>query len=107
MSVGKHFFISEESLSNNKSYCFQISWFDLCIYQFLNFNVDILTDTKIFEIDFNLLGSIFHFNFSWTRKMDHAGPSIEFTILGLFMNFKIYDNRHWDYDNNDWEKYEN
>lgn len=37
---------------------------------------------------------------------DHAGIGI---VLGLFSYVvcaKIYDNRHWDYENNCWGKYE-
>ena len=103
----KHFFLSEESISKNKSYCFQISWFSICISQLFNFNIDILSDNAIFVFDFGILGSIFNFNLSWTRRRDHAGPNIELAIFGLMIMFNIYDNRHWNYDNNDWEKYEN
>jgi hypothetical protein len=34
---------------------------------------------------------------------DHAGPSFELTILWFYVMFKLYDCRHWDYDNNTWE----
>jgi len=34
---------------------------------------------------------------------DHAGPSFEFVVLCLGLNLKVYDQRHWDYETNDWE----
>ena len=37
---------------------------------------------------------------------DHAGPYIEFNLFGYNFNFKIYDNRHWDYEKNQWENYD-
>jgi len=36
---------------------------------------------------------------------DHAGPSIMIEIWKYFFNLKIYDHRHWDYENNTWEVY--
>jgi hypothetical protein len=36
---------------------------------------------------------------------DHAGPHITLGLLGYSLNWKIYDSRHWDYDNNTWETY--
>jgi len=44
-------------------------------------------------------------NISW-RGSDHAGPSIELGLLGYEVHIKIYDTRHWNYENNNWEVYE-
>jgi len=38
-----------------------------------------------------------------TRKRDHAGVLVRFELLGFFISFDLYDNRHWDYDNDKWE----
>jgi hypothetical protein len=35
---------------------------------------------------------------------DHAGVFISIYILGYGVGFRIYDHRHWDYENNTWEK---
>ena len=35
---------------------------------------------------------------------DHAGPSIVLGILGLDVGVRIYDHRHWDYQNDNWEE---
>jgi hypothetical protein len=37
---------------------------------------------------------------------DHAGVGISLTVLGFMVEAKIYDKRHWDEDNNTWEKYD-
>jgi len=47
------------------------------------------------------------FNWRWTRKRDHAGPSFTFGIRGLFwMNLNIHDHRHWDTENDTWKSYD-
>ena len=38
---------------------------------------------------------------------DHAGFRFNLEIIGLSLNFKVYDSRHWDYENNCWENYDN
>ena len=50
---------------------------------------------------------LLHFNLD-TKCLgeDHAGPELEFGLLGFSIRFKIYDSRHWDYDKNDWVDYE-
>jgi len=37
---------------------------------------------------------------------DHAGIGFSLTILGFMVEAKIYDSRHWDYENGTWEKYD-
>lgn len=37
---------------------------------------------------------------------DHAGPTVELNIFGYTAIIKMYDKRHWDYDNHCWEIYE-
>lgn len=40
----------------------------------------------------------FDLDISWTRKCDHAGFRLYIELCGLFLNITIYDNRHWDDD---------
>lgn len=40
------------------------------------------------------------------KYKDHGGCSLEFTFFGFGIILKFYDIRHWDYDNNCWEKYD-
>ena len=37
---------------------------------------------------------------------DHASVGFSLTILGFMVDAKIYDSRHWDYDEGTWEKYD-
>jgi hypothetical protein len=37
---------------------------------------------------------------------DHAGLRIVLDFMRYFLVINLYDNRHWDYENNCWEKYE-
>lgn len=48
----------------------------------------------------------FDIKLSWTMKCDHAGFDFYIEIWSFMFNFKIYDNRHWDYDNDQWEVYD-
>lgn len=45
----------------------------------------------------------FEFSFS-LRGRDHAGLEIGLCFLGRDLAFRIYDNRHWDCENNQWEQ---
>lgn len=40
------------------------------------------------------------------RGRDHAGPSLEIILFRHTLSIRIYDSRHWDYDNNCWMNYE-
>lgn len=33
---------------------------------------------------------------------DHAGPELDINVFGYMFNIKIYDNRHWNWDENRW-----
>jgi hypothetical protein len=74
------FVLFSKQLFKNKAFELQISRFD----------PDELID---FTLDLN-----------W-RGHDHAGPRFELSILGWFFSLKLYDTRHWNYDKNRWETY--
>jgi hypothetical protein len=82
----KTFFTSDidycitKRLSKNKSFEFQFS----------NFKVNYLLSINI--------------ETTWNGQ-DHAGPRIEFEFMGLYMHLIIYDHRHWNYETNSWETY--
>jgi hypothetical protein len=44
----------------------------------------------------------FDFKLKLTRKEDHAGLYKYVEILGFFISFQIYDNRHWNYEKDRW-----
>ena len=48
--------------------------------------------------------TIFGIEFKIGYKEDHAGISLEFSLLGTQIHFKFYDCRHWDYKNDCWEE---
>ena len=49
--------------------------------------------------------SYFEFHINWTRKMDHAGFRLRIELFRLYLGIDIYDNRHWNDETDDWEKY--
>lgn len=63
-----------------------------------------LSEYKFWEIDF------YQYNWYWfefelelrTSGFDHAGPEVCIGILGYYINFKIYDSRHWDKKLDNW-----
>lgn len=56
-----------------------------------------------FQLAYTTLGHLLDFETSYTIKEDHAGFRIQVIVLGLFAEFQVYDSRHWDYKNNQWE----
>jgi hypothetical protein len=49
----------------------------------------------------------FEFSLLWNHKAHHAGISFTFGIYKLFwLELVIYDNRHWDFDNNTWRNHD-
>lgn len=81
--------------------------FDLTIW----WGVISLSKFKSFEYQFEgpsfMKDDVFEFKLAWTRKQDHAGPEFTFGIHRLFWcNLHIYDRRHWNYETNSWQTYE-
>lgn len=58
------------------------------------FEVELLLDTvNLFQVSLDL---------SFTGK-DHAGPELLVNLFGVCGILKLYDRRHWDYEQNTWE----
>lgn len=55
---------------------------------------------KFVELELITTESIIGFRFLWTTGQDHAGVDIRLALVGLCVHFNFYDNRHWDYENN-------
>ena len=55
---------------------------------------------KFIEMEVYSSRDILSFTFVWTVRQDHAGIGIELGMLGRGWHFKFYDNRHWDYNAN-------
>lgn len=64
-----------------------------------------LTNNKCFEFEYIISNDkLFEFNLDLKfYGSDHAGPSLQIGIGGHSLAFRLYDRRHWDYENNDWE----
>lgn len=77
----RHFLLYDKRIASHKSFELQISQFGC---------------DKIVEVDLDL---------NWHGR-DHAGPRIEISVFGFFFCAKIYDNRHWNYDEHRWENYD-
>jgi hypothetical protein len=65
-----------------------------------------ITKNKTLEIQFysyayNLFETTLDLNLSGSS---HAGPRFEFGVFGWNAIIQLHDNRHWDYENNCWEK---
>ena len=53
------------------------------------------------------LNSWLFFEIDIRTECDHAGATFAFTLLRLVhFGMDFYDNRHWDDENEDWEKYD-
>lgn len=66
-----------------------------------------LLKNKYFEFQADKMrdSDYFHLSLKWTRKTHHAGPSFHFEVFGFFLSLDIYDNRHWNYEEERWEDY--
>jgi hypothetical protein len=51
-------------------------------------------------------GGLFTFEFSWTRKTDHAGVRLKLGLFGYVIEGQFYDSRHWDSNTNDYVVYD-
>ena len=61
---------------------------------------------KYLEFDtghFKPRSSYFDFIFRWTKNTHHAGIKFHFEIFSYFFSIDIYDNRHWNYEEEKWE----
>ena len=47
--------------------------------------------------------SIIGFTFDFNTRQDHAGSGVELELLGWSIEYRFYDERHWDYTNKCWE----
>ena len=48
----------------------------------------------------------FNFQVRYSTKGDHAGLYLSLEVFGYMFAFMILDSRHWNYDTNEWEQYD-
>lgn len=61
---------------------------------------------KFWEFQIMRTDEIVCVDIRYTVKQDHAGLDIWLALFSYAVNFKIYDNRHWNYEKGCWEKYD-
>lgn len=57
---------------------------------------------KHLEINLERNSDIIVLNLRITHRQSHAGIFLNLAILGYSVLFNMYDDRHWDYENNCW-----
>lgn len=95
----------QKKIVNNKSRELQI-YKSLYLSPQIEFDINLSQDDEnIFHFYINLF-YVLQFNVKKNKESDHAGFHFCLNILGLNIDYKHVDTRHWNYDNNDWEKYD-
>ena len=57
---------------------------------------------KYWEIEIIKCPELFRFGFEITTRQDHAGARLDLGLLGYEIDFKLYDNRHWNWKEGRW-----
>lgn len=60
---------------------------------------------KFWEIQILKNDNLLRLEVGFTVRQDHAGINLELGLLGYEIHFTIYDNRHWNYEENRWMIY--
>jgi hypothetical protein len=60
---------------------------------------------KFWEVELLKSGEIVMFDLTVRTRCDHAGTTLGLGLLGYTINITLYDNRHWDVENNCWKVY--
>ena len=72
----------------------------------LSNKISILLGRREIYFDLSIFYALFHFEFRVSWMTDHAGVSLWLGLFGFDLGLHFYDTRHWDYENNRWEVYE-
>ena len=62
---------------------------------------------KFWELQINEDDVLICFGFSLSFRTSHSGFSLELGLLGYWLNFTLYDSRHWDYEHDRYFEKEN
>lgn len=66
---------------------------------------DTFVKNKSWEVQVIKCDNWFRIEFGFTIQQDHAGVNLELGLFGYEVHFTLYDNRHWNYEKNEWEVY--
>jgi hypothetical protein len=62
-----------------------------------------ISKNKSIEFEINSKLNIpFYLSFRIDTKTDHAGLHFSLSIFNVFISFQFHDNRHYNYDLNEW-----
>jgi len=61
---------------------------------------------KFIELEFYRDNSFVSANLNLTLRQSHSGLDLEFGLFGFCVHFMFYDNRHWDQEKDEWERYD-
>lgn len=64
-----------------------------------------ITKHKAWEAQIYRANVVAEFMFEFTHRQDHAGLRLEFGLLSWCFIFLIHDTRHWNYDKQCYEVY--
>jgi hypothetical protein len=60
---------------------------------------------KFWEVQAMRTDDIVSLDFRITTRCDHAGVDLWLGLASYSINFRLYDNRHWNSDTDTWEIY--
>ena len=60
---------------------------------------------KFWEVQIIKNDNLFRVEFEFTVRQDHAGVRLELGLFGYEAHFTVYDNRHWNTEENRWMVY--
>lgn len=95
----------EKLFTKYKSFCLQLEFYRPHFDTFLYFKTILFNVEYYFDFYINLLSLVF-INLFWSKKIDHAGLTIEVYLFGVYFILYVNDIRHWDYENDKWVSYE-
>jgi uncharacterized protein YycO len=62
-------------------------WFGNTPFKHKHWEIQVMKDNDIIAVDFRV-----------TTRQDHAGVDLWLGLVGYAVNFKFYDNRHWNHE---------
>jgi hypothetical protein len=62
-------------------------WFGSTPFKHKYWEIQVMKDNDIIAVDFRV-----------TTRQDHAGVDLWLGLIGYAVNFKFYDNRHWNHE---------
>lgn len=67
-----------------------------------------VTKNKSLEVQLSKAGNgLVGLSFRWDTRCDHAGLMIDLNLFRHFFIINLYDNRHWNHDENRYVNYDN